>query len=74
MIDEIDVSIGGYAIDKHIGEWMTVWSQLVISPFQRKNYDTMIGNVPELYNFNANTKPAYKMIVPLFFWFAKFLD
>jgi hypothetical protein len=71
IIEQIEVLIGGYSVDRHIGQWLSVWSKLVIHPYHRKNYNKLIGNVPELFMFDDKGKPAYKLMIPLFFWFCK---
>lgn len=69
MIDYVSVSIGGEEIDRHYGDWLEIWHDLAGSYYQRKMYDKLIGDIPELTTFDRNAKPSYTMIIPLSFWF-----
>lgn len=71
MIDYIDVFIGGEKIDRQTGEWLDVWYELSGNKHQIVVYDTMIGNVPELYEFNNKIKPKYCLLIPFQFWFCR---
>lgn len=72
IIEYIDVYIGGNRIDRHYGTWINIWYQLTYKYNQIENYNKLIGNVPELTNFDNSIKPAYNLYIPLSFWFAKF--
>jgi hypothetical protein len=69
IIDYIDVYIGGEKIDRHYGLWIDIWYELTGNTYQNKIYSEMIGDVPELTDFNKKTKPKYKLYIPLNFWF-----
>ena len=69
IIDYIDVYIGGEKIDRHYGMWIDIWYELTGNTYQNKTYSNMIGDVPELTNFNKTTKPKYTLFIPLNFWF-----
>ncbi len=71
IIEEIEVKIGGQKIDKHLGEWINIWYELTANRDNQVNYFKMIGNVPKLTTFNRKGKPAYKLTVPLQFWFCR---
>lgn len=68
LIQEIRIEIGGKIIDKHYGEWLYIWSQ--VSNRHDIALSKMVGNVPIMYTF-TNSKPGYKLIIPLSFWFCK---
>jgi len=72
IIDYIEVFIGGQSIDKHLGIWINIWYQLTYKQSQIDIYDKLIGNVPELTDFNNTTKPQYDLYIPMSFWFNKF--
>ena len=72
IIDYIDVFIGGEKIDRHYGTWIDIWYELTGNKDQKKNYDKMIGNVPELITFDNNEKTSYSLYIPLNFWFCKY--
>ena len=72
IIEYIDIFIGGKRIDRHWGVWIDVWYQLTHNNSQSRMYASMIGDVPELNNFDNQTKPAYDLYIPLSFWFNKY--
>lgn len=71
IIDRLDVKIGNEIIDKHTGDWMILWNQMTLDVRQKKNYEKMIGQIPELITFDDKVKPEYKLIIPLQFWFCR---
>lgn len=72
MIDEVSIEIGGQTIDKHYGEWLTIWNELTQTSEKANGYDAMIGQVSSLTdNASAETTPAYTLYVPLQFWFCR---
>jgi hypothetical protein len=72
IIDTIEVNIGGQQIDRQTGDWFIIWNSLTLPMNHTDEYFKMIGNVPQLYDFNSKTKPGYKLIIPLQFWFCRF--
>lgn len=72
IIEYIDIVIGGYRIDRHLGIWIGIWIQLTYKESQIKIFNELIGNVPQLTDFNNKKKPSYDIYVPLSFWFNKF--
>jgi hypothetical protein len=71
MIKTIEIEINGRVIDRHYGEWLSLWSEL--SGDIGGNYDkfnNMIGDVPELTNFTSS-KNQYTLYIPLKFWFCR---
>jgi hypothetical protein len=71
LIDTVELEIGGTRIDKHWGEWMTIWNELSRKLGQDPGFNRMIGNVSSLTVLNQ-THPAYTMWVPIRFFFSKF--
>ena len=71
LIDTVELEIGGTRIDKHWGEWMTIWNELSRKLGQDPGFNRMIGNVDSLTVLNP-THPAYTMWVPIRFFFCKF--
>jgi hypothetical protein len=60
IIESVSIFIGGALIDKHYGEWLNIWQELNLSDDKKKCYDSLIGNVEELYDpikFNNGTYP-----------------
>lgn len=72
LIDEVTIEVGGQTIDRHYGEWLTIWNELTQTSEKANGYDAMIGNVDTLTgNAAAETTPAYTLYVPLQFWFCR---
>ena len=71
LISSVELEIGGTRIDKHWGEWLTIWNELSRKIGQDRGYNAMIGNVPQL-TVLAEQHPAYTMWVPLKFFFCRF--
>ena len=67
-IREVEVEIGGQRIDRHFGEWLTIWSELTLGTGKTAGYNEMIGNLASLYTPAASTA-AKRLYVPLQFWF-----
>jgi len=68
IIKEVELEIGGQSIDKHYGEWLNIWAELV--GMKDRDIDAAIGNVPQLFNF-SHEKGEYKLYIPLQFWFCR---
>ena len=49
IIHKVSIYIGGSLIDENYGEWFNIWNELTLDN-GKKQYNEMIGNVPELYN------------------------
>lgn len=71
IIDYIEVMIGGHTIDKHYGDWINIWHELSHTDDLELTYYKLIGNVESLTTFDRNAKPAYKIRLPLQFWFCR---
>jgi len=71
LIDNVELEIGGTRIDKHWGDWLTIWNELSRKIGQDAGYARMIGNVPELTSLNFS-HPAYNLWIPMKFFFCRF--
>lgn len=71
IINSIEVNIGGHKIDVHYGDWINIWYELTAHRDLEPIYFKLIGNVPELTDFNRVVKPQYLLRVPLQFWFCR---
>jgi hypothetical protein len=71
LIDNVELEIGGTRIDKHWGEWLTIWNELSRKFGQDRGFAKMIGNVPEMTELSVN-HPAYTLWIPLKFFFCRF--
>uniref|UniRef100_A0A6C0AC02 Major capsid protein N-terminal domain-containing protein n=1 Tax=viral metagenome TaxID=1070528 RepID=A0A6C0AC02_9ZZZZ len=72
ILEYVDVSIGGNRINRHYGEYLTIWNELTQSPYKDDEYNKMIGNISTLTNFDRNIKPSYTLRIPLQFWFCRY--
>jgi hypothetical protein len=72
LIKSISITINGYEIDKHYGDWLNIWAELTgsISGPHSKGYKEMIGDVNDLTDFSYS-KNKYDLFIPLQFWFCK---
>jgi hypothetical protein len=66
IINTIQIEIGDELIDEQYGDWLNIWYELTV-PYNQ-NIDKMIGNVEKLFSY-TNGKDAYKLFIPLQFWF-----
>lgn len=72
LIQEVEVEIGGSRIDRHYGIWLDIWYELARPVGDReRGYLKMIGDVPELTNFDLLAKPSRVLFIPLQFWFCR---
>ena len=72
IIEYVNLYIGGDIIDKHYGEWIDIWYELTCNKNYEEPYLKIIGNTPELTNFDRVTKPKTILYVPLIFWFNRY--
>ena len=61
MIDYVEVEIGGQCIDKHYGEWMTIWTDLT-------HGGDKVSMLNAMMPATANGSKSY---IPLQFWFCR---
>ena len=77
LIDEVSIEIGGQTIDKHYGDWLSIWNELTQTAEKEDGYNAMIGNISVLTTFGAGTDgaasgtPATTLYIPLQFWFCR---
>ena len=50
IIRDSTVTINGTRIDRHIGEWLHIWSELTLPQEKRDGYYRMIGNTADMYD------------------------
>lgn len=73
LIKSMWIVIGDQSIDRQYGEWLEIWHSLTKIKQKEKGYNHMIGDIPELYRFDSKTKEEYQLIIPLQFWFCRFI-
>ena len=61
LINYAEVEIGGQCIDKHYGEWMTLWTELTHASDKFRMLNTM----------NSWSTDGDKLYVPMQFWFCR---
>jgi hypothetical protein len=78
LLSNVQVEIGGQCIDRHYGEWLSIWNSLTLPVGQDAGYDRMIGNEAAFYGTATSTAgliaagvtiPARTLYIPLQFWF-----
>lgn len=72
IIDYVEFFIGGNKIDKHYGQWLDIWHELMGKRLQEEQYLRMIGHTDEMVTFDRTTKPEYEMKIPLQFFFNRY--
>jgi len=69
FVTQLEFVIGGTIFDRQYGTWLDIWYELARRGDHERGYAHMIGDVPELTEFNTNIKPEYTLYIPLQFWF-----
>lgn len=76
LIKTVDFEIGGQKIDKHYGEWLSIWNELTQTSGHAAGYADMVGNTPDLTDLKMNTStvssltiPGKELWIPMQFWF-----
>jgi len=72
MIKYIEIEINGHVIDRHYGEWMSIWAELtgMFNGEHARGHNIMIGNTVANFSF-TETKNELLLYVPLNFWFCR---
>ena len=72
MIKSVEIEINGHLIDRHYGEWLSIWSELTgdINGDKQRGFSKMIGDIPDLTSY-SNAKDQYTLYIPLQFWFCR---
>ena len=76
LIQEISLEIGEQEIDRQTGEWMELWSNLVVTSEKVQAWNNMIGKTTGASQGNTPSStvnqfgPLY-LYIPLRFWFCK---
>ena len=66
-----NLELGGQEFQKYSKDALHINQTHKVAQDYVPNYNVMIGNVPELNEFNVITKGGSKIFVPLIFWFNK---
>jgi hypothetical protein len=73
LLDQIWIKIDDQIIDKHYGEWLEIWHSLTKRISKERGYNALIGNISDLYTFDNKVKGKYEMLIPLQFWFNRYI-
>jgi hypothetical protein len=68
LLNFVDLEIGGILIDRHYGDYLNIWGELVLSLGRKKGMSKMTGDIDVLTNY-SNGKNTYSLYVPFNFWF-----
>jgi hypothetical protein len=70
LIDYVNIEIGGQEIDRHYGDWLTIWNELTQTAEHADGYNVLIGNTTALTT-PAENIPSSVLYIPLQFWFCR---
>jgi hypothetical protein len=69
LITDVSIEIGDKEIDKHTGEWLNIWTELITPAEKRQGFNEMIGHwnnfPPNIYDVSG----GLTLTIPLRFWF-----
>lgn len=68
LIDYVTLNVGSQPIDKHYGEFLSIWNELTMDKNHSDSYDVLIGNTTDLYT-PASSISATTIYVPMRFFF-----
>lgn len=71
LLDNIQFIVGDMVVDQYNGEYLHLMIYTEGHGEGKRGYDRMIGNVPELYNFDSNVKKKYMLYIPIISTFSK---
>lgn len=74
LLKQINFIIDDIKIVTHNSTWLNTWFELFGNDSLRNTYNKLIGNIPELYNYDSETKEEYILYIPLRFWFCNSID
>jgi hypothetical protein len=72
LLDYVELEIGGQCIDKHYGDWMTLWTDLTHDDNKLSMLNDLVS-IPAITSAGDNTATTstHKLYVPLQFWFCR---
>jgi hypothetical protein len=68
LIKDVTLTIGGTQVDKHYGEWLSVWNELTLPESKHSKYLELIGQRPSLTT-TGSAVTGEVIYVPMEFWF-----
>lgn len=71
LVKNVSIKIGGQLIDSHSSNLLHFINKINRNSSQKRGYDIMIGNTPELTKYSSVKRVQNKIYIPLHFWFNK---
>jgi len=68
MIDYVSIEVGEKEIDRHTGEWLQIWSELITTTDKREGFNQMVGHW-DVYPDPGQSAGPLSLSIPLRFWF-----
>jgi hypothetical protein len=68
---QYELDIGGNIVEQYSSDQFHIYQLHHLKEEQITNYFSMIANIPDIYDYNNNTKPSKILLIPLVFWFCK---
>jgi hypothetical protein len=69
LIRSVELSIGGSLIDRHVGEYLDIMSELTLPEEKRAGFETMIGKYPSYDLYDNSFDGPKTLYIPLQFAF-----
>ncbi len=73
LIEYVKLFIGDQEIDSQTGEWLHYYHMLNKRRQKERGYNILIGNTPDLYTYDTSIKYGRDLVIPLQFYFNKFI-
>jgi len=74
LVESVTVKANGQILDKHDSDWWEIFYQTNLPVGQKRGYQKMIGHLEKWITFNHHQKEAGTIILPLIFYFNRFLS
>lgn len=71
LIQEYTIKIGGQIVFSGTGDWLEINKSLNTKQGQKRGYCQMIGDTPDLNEYNTDVKKSKVLYVPLPVWFSE---
>ena len=68
LIDYVSIEVGEKEIDRHTGEWLQIWSELITPADKKDGFNQMVGHW-NVYPDTAQSAGPLSLSIPLRFWF-----
>ena len=71
LIQDVSIEIGEREVDKHTGEWLRIWSELITPASKRDGFNQLVGHW-DVYPPTASVydvSGSLTLSIPLRFWF-----